>query len=160
MTITSFRPLRFWGYLYLYYSFFPFPILVLDPFVFGVIYIIITIITHLMIVLDPFVFGVIYIPDVRELIESFGFRPLRFWGYLYLKETLNLSNFLSFRPLRFWGYLYPIQILNGIFVDIENPLFIFYHKFTKNQYSKIRFCFFNIFSPKANSPDKIFILLN
>ncbi len=137
MTITSFRPLRFWGYLYLYYSFFPFPILVLDPFVFGVIYIIITIITHLMIVLDPFVFGVIYIPDVRELIESFGFRPLRFWGYLY-----------------------PIQILNGIFVDIENPLFIFYHKFTKNQYSKIRFCFFNIFSPKANSPDKIFILLN
>ena len=88
-------------------------------------------------VLDPFVFGVIYI-----------------------EIPIDMKIDKCFRPLRFWGYLYPIRILNGIFVDIENPLFIFYHKFTKNQYSKIRFCFFNIFSPKANSPDKIFILLN
>ena len=98
-----------------------------------------------------------------------SFSPLRFWGHLYQNKELINDIRKVLVPFVFGVIYIPSKILNEIsiyiifiliFFDIDNLLFIFYHKFFNNQYSKIRFSFFNIFSPKVNSPDKTFILLN
>ena len=142
---------------------------VLVPFVFGVIYI--NIVEHdiLQLSFSPLRFwGHLYHVAIRDELRK-GFSPLRFWGHLYHMHGGRLQSFSVLVPFVFGVIYIPSKILNEIsiyiifiliFFDIDNLLFIFYHKFFNNQYSKIRFSFFNIFSPKVNSPDKTFILLN